>query len=51
MKKIIAIFTDNRQITYTSQIFDLLTTDENITIIIDADTGEILHEKARRGKS
>lgn len=40
-----ATFTDGREAVYTSGLFSLLITDSDVTTIIDAETGELLHER------
>lgn len=42
---ITATFTDGTAANYTTNIFDLLCSDPAVAYIIDASTGELLHER------
>ncbi len=45
MKEIIVFFRNHCPVTYSAGILELLKTDNNVTEIIDAETGEIIFSR------
>lgn len=50
MRDIIVTFNNGRQARYTMAVYDLLTTDNNVKDIIDAETGELLFTRLFGGE-
>lgn len=45
MNKIVAYFSNGKNIMFTKAVLGLLKTDPNVVYIIDAETGEIIFDK------